>query len=1305
MDDQIKKPLTQEELTYIRQYLNGNVKKAKKREDRFVNAVEARNECLASIELLAKLPGTEQTRHALMLEINKVKVLELSPDDFKKAKEKFQKTGEAVRKALASHSRTGLAKEIIGKQNAILKSTLPMPPGRAAEFEQEVSRGILHGGAGPKFKKVTAAMKEVEKNPSEPNLAAVELAARTYLNGYDEDDQANDAKTQRKAEICRNALLDVAAQRKHAQRLKALGTPPWNAKEETAARALQAEMLLDRKPAAKLGAGESGASESFFIPDKSGGKAFIFKPGDGENVSGYGWQVGGGAPREVMVSAVNEKLKESGLDCGVGRTSLMRLDHPSIATPQSGGHTQRVGAAQDFVPSNRKTLADYNEYDEEGKRSCALPKNEVQKVLLLDFVTLQLDRNDGNLLFQDGEDGKGRAVPIDAGNALPTREAFESKRRAFTAGALFQTDHAAQPFSPEMLSSIENMDPEKIAESMAQTNQVMGQVDPNAPGMIPPETIEMVRRSILFLKKAAGELKSPQQLGEAYQYTLQKVFDAPPDKIEQAIEAAIKETKLRAQQFAELEQSNWRTVLRDLGWPVQKAEFSGEDPAYLLSLMKNQRPNPAAQKEVADLTQALGGPIEAAKLIPSFGQGTLYAQLAELRTTLHKQGEKPEVQLQRENGDAVLQQASVDATNMTPQDKATAVWKILYDQAGGDVELERLRSMGFVNIQSLKNGGAPVNWVPEMRAWQQYEQLGGGRRHVQLGGSGPPGPDLTPVKLLDNLKTLESVFAVRRDEVKQGLVQAQQFILAEDVKVQKLLSDAQVLFDEAQDLGGQLPDLLSSRNAGQVEQICQQIDTRSSRLKQMIEQAKIEEKRIEDELFKILPDADVAARFGERPGRKQIIENGLYRLQNALTSERGAFPNYARWLEEMTRPIRKASLSGGKDPLIVYRLLAPNDAKKLSRQEWPPIGGADARISELLKAAKLRIDDATSKGATPERLQLIQLDFGQLDQELLRTTGDLDAFDRRLAATNLRYPPHIHQMASKAKPAKEDEDLVNAMKDLDAAAGLAQDTRQHMVKHAASLHDLRELYVALVPLPSVPTRPTGATTGQGNGGKTDTATQTKPTPVQGGTTSSSQQDAPQQPQQPQRQEKKDTSLHLEEELLEPAEPQILDESAANPTLYFQPNTAKGKNYVVNSLHPGGQWQKVEQFCAYLAADWLANSPGGGGLKFSGLGDKQAAIRTLIQWGAEGGLNAQVDHARSTLKGNDLDKDGVIDRATKGSFPIGTKIWFGSNAHAQAAFVRAADKYAVYDPNSGKVAEMSGAGFANYAQQASAFVVA
>jgi hypothetical protein len=164
-------------------------------------------------------------------------------------------------------------------------------------------------------------------------------------------------------------------------------------------------------------------------------------------------------------------------------------------------------------------------------------------------------------------------------------------------------------------------------------------------------------------------------------------------------------------------------------------------------------------------------------------------------------------------------------------------------------------------------------------------------------------------------------------------------------------------------------------------------------------------------------------------------------------------------------------------------------------------------------------------------------------------------------------------------------------------------------------------------------------------------------------------------------------------------------SKPNPTLYFVPNSDGKKNFRVDSSHPGGDWHKVEQFCAYLAAFWLSSGKTGG-FKFSDLGGSQAdAVDTLVAWGdTGGGLDAQVAYAKQAIGGKAANKFRLLDEARTGKVKPGTKIWFGTEAHSKAARVLEGGGFAVYDPNTGAVRNMTGDKFADYATPDGTFIV-
>src|SRR5207249_4745878 len=120
---------------------------------------------------------------------------------------------------------------------------------------------------------------------------------------------------------------------------------------------------------------------------------------DGEADPTYGWKKGGGAAREVMLSAVNEQFKDSmGLDFGVSRTSMASLENDSFKSERNNGQTKRAGAVQEFVAADKDLTEGLK--DKNPKVVSRIPPEDTQKVALMDFMTLQLDRQADNFLVK-----------------------------------------------------------------------------------------------------------------------------------------------------------------------------------------------------------------------------------------------------------------------------------------------------------------------------------------------------------------------------------------------------------------------------------------------------------------------------------------------------------------------------------------------------------------------------------------------------------------------------------------------------------------------------------------------------------------------------------------------------------------------------------------------------------------------------------------------------------------------------------------------------------------------------------------
>ena len=495
------------------------------------------------------------------------------------------------------------------------------PQGSTRVIDKATDRTI--GGHGPLFKPVLKALAEVEKSPVEPGLTTLEDAAKAYLADYDRREKEGQASgkafkpdkiTTAKADACRDAIEKVRKLRVTRDIQDGLANLPKNPRtpdEEKAVNRLKAKMLVESGGSKQLDATESGASESFFLTDPTTNKkAFIFKPSDGEFDAGYGWQKGGGAPREVALSAVNDVLKNSlGIDCGVSSTTLVSVDSPDVATDRNGKNSKRTGAIQNFVQSDPALSAklDRNKQGYDAAFINQIPPEEIEKVALLDFATLQMDRQASNLLVQPDQNGQNRLIPIDAGNAMPSRKAFEASRRMFTNNAVLGGDEGKKKFSPEALAKIDDMDPDAVTGAMRKANADKAKVDPNASTAVADETIEMTRRSILFLKQAA-KLLTKADIADAYANLFHKVIDADANDVDTEIKAAIATQQAKPAKTLAVDQfPNSKMAFTNLGWPNDEfGSLRAEDPERLLDILTKSTECPAALAEIRDIVQKVG---------------------------------------------------------------------------------------------------------------------------------------------------------------------------------------------------------------------------------------------------------------------------------------------------------------------------------------------------------------------------------------------------------------------------------------------------------------------------------------------------------------------------------------------------------------------------------------------------------------------------------------------------------------------------------------------------------------------------
>lgn len=267
-----------------------------------------------------------------------------------------------------------------------------------------------------------------------------------------------------------------------------------------------------------------GGSDSFFIRNSEGKREFIFKPMQGEAVQ-PGWPVGGGVSREVVLGEFSEFMHhEFGINFGVPRTSVVNLQSPDFAQGTGSKDLQRTGALQDVVESEGDAetfFASNMEKYIEGDRvtrtkildwKASLDDQAVQEIALLDFITLNVDRNPGNILVgAQGDNSKRQVTPIDCGNLLPPPEVFEKRAGSMFSptqpgGAMIisgnvvaQLPQSAKAFSPEMLQKIASLDPVAIGKGLALAEKKLPM---DLQGKISKESMTMAEQSVEFLKLA-----------------------------------------------------------------------------------------------------------------------------------------------------------------------------------------------------------------------------------------------------------------------------------------------------------------------------------------------------------------------------------------------------------------------------------------------------------------------------------------------------------------------------------------------------------------------------------------------------------------------------------------------------------------------------------------------------------------------------------------------------------------------------------------------------------------------------------
>ena len=503
-----------------------------------------------------------------------------------------------------------------------LKTIAPTPeslkwsPNELKNLDKATDKGGLKGH-GSEFSAVLKQLNAVNSDPSPKNLDALEKAARAYIAEADKQyDKLSDEKKQLKDQDLKSDLKYKTSEDmlrlvdRHRsiavakEQLPKVAPLPWSKQQEEQAVGLEAKLLSLSGGVKQLSQDDgAGASQSFFIKDGSGKNAFLAKPAKGENVPSSDWKPGGGSMREAMLSLVNDSIRDSiGLDFGVAQTSLTVLDGNGMGG--SGG----LASVQRVVPCNKKFALHVGEQVQKG----TVPVAEMQKILLMDLVTLNLDRQPENILVnEDPQTGKSTCTPIDAGFALPNRKAFRQFKGGLAGSAIFSVAKLEDTkLDPSLVEALNKLDPDELARQMREGKQRLESLSPEAKGLLEDESIEMSRRSTLFLKAAASEFTGG-EIAYAYTNFFEGILDAKPSEVGRAIQDALVQLRRHNQAKHRL-----FAKYKDIGPIEDAAKFLGwehlpggitSDFERLEKILVAQKVNPVKQKEIDELLKRLGG--------------------------------------------------------------------------------------------------------------------------------------------------------------------------------------------------------------------------------------------------------------------------------------------------------------------------------------------------------------------------------------------------------------------------------------------------------------------------------------------------------------------------------------------------------------------------------------------------------------------------------------------------------------------------------------------------------------------------
>jgi hypothetical protein len=683
----------------------------------------------------------------------------------------------------------------------------------ASSFSAKIAP--LERDAGPEFAEVMKSLRACERidGLTNDNVAKLEADARRYLAHFEKLGAAASFMyaSQAKKKACEQILTRTPLAACHLAQKDLGAAEAWGPAQEHQAGAIYAKALFEtgdtaaaRVQASKVGSG--GVNQSWWV-EKQGDpngpkKKFIFKPAELEKEL-PGFPPGGSACREVLGKAVADKLQAlTGLDFRAPETLLVNVAKGRLAgfNDRDPEKPETVGSMQHFTKVGGELADELKRYPDLAKR---IPKEECQKMAVLDLVSLNTDRHSGNFLVAGADTASPSLVPIDHGLVLPSRAGLESRFSCLGPPhtALSKFPAAEEPFTPEMAALVAAIDPAEVVKGLAEAQEVMEKQHPDQArkANIGKDNFDLVVRSCQFLKAGVAAGLSPAELFDAHVHYQSAIFDTPPEGAEAAFAKVIQGVRARSPLRMQAMQAmpggpdDVEPVARDLqalGWDVEVApKEGGKHMAYqmllanpaLVACRQNKTVNPAFQDEIAGLKakhQMLG--IDPSALPTTANPVELRNKLEdaitdELRNRwLAEKNKLPADERKKlptgnaadriravygefvtEGGAQVLQSAGVDVTGKN-------IVEIL--DAYTDQTLNRLRSEGVTaSFEKAWPGSLKKNdrhhQAEVLRAWEQYVAEGGDQKYGELGC--PKGVTDIPVRLryLRKAKKLQAALA------------------------------------------------------------------------------------------------------------------------------------------------------------------------------------------------------------------------------------------------------------------------------------------------------------------------------------------------------------------------------------------------------------------------------------------------------------------------------------------------------------------------------------------------------------------